>query len=195
MLFQLIVTFALCFCLSESFGRCCAVCYYNPRVTTLLTVRKTWIIASACTCCLILDVGIPVAQTGRFLKPVCSSIMPFSCVQVCFYFLCKAYFSLIFFSTFPSYFHLRDARICHAWSKCRWSFLHCPPEPETRSVWPNSCSGFKVLGWRKDCPCQIFPLLRPHREVLICLCINILFYLRLYAYRPALAVLFMALCL
>ena len=121
-----------------------------------------------------------------------------SAIQLCsgvFYILCKAYFSLIFFSTFPSYIHLRDARICHAWSKCRWSFLHCPPEPETRSVWPNSCSGFKVLGWRKDCPCQIFPLLRPRREVSIFLCINILFYLRLYAYGPALAVLFMALCL
>ena len=60
---------------------------------TILAWQHCWqcaklgIIASAC--CLILDVGIPVAHTGRFLKPVCSSIMPYSCVQVCFYFCAR----------------------------------------------------------------------------------------------------------
>ena len=148
MLFQLIVTFALGFCLSESFGRCCAVWYYNPRVTTLLTVRKT---RNHCFCVL-LDTWC-WDPCGTYWTIYEASLQFNNAIQLCsgvFLFLCKAYFSLIFFSTFPSHFHLRDARICHAWSKCRWSFLHCPPEPETRSVWPNSCSGFKVLGWQKE---------------------------------------------
>ena len=102
--------------------------------------------------------------------------------------LCKAYFSLIiFFSHLLSIklFYLRDARICHTWSKCLWNFLHRPPELGARSVRPSSCSGF---GWWLDCSYEIFPI---HAYfVFIELC-----YLWPWACGPAVAVLFMALCL
>ena len=90
-----------CFCLSESFGCCCAVWYYNPRMTTLLTVHKTWNHGF----CVLLDTWC-WDPCGTYWTIFEASLQFNNAIQLCsgvFLFLCKAYFSLIFFSTFPSF--------------------------------------------------------------------------------------------
>ena len=100
-LFQLSVIFALCFCLLESFHRCCPVQLSNSRVTTLSTsaqnVESLLLLVAGMWC------WDPSSLNWTILKLVCSAIHALQLWSGLFFIFCARHISAY---PFPPSFHI-----------------------------------------------------------------------------------------